>query len=209
MRPHIILNTAMSVDGKISRPGERILFSNIFDKMRVRQLRRRVDGIMVGINTVLVDDPKLTASNHREKNPVRIIVDSAAKTPPGARVLNDDASTIIVAAMDAPYDNVRTLKNKADVIFAGKGRVDLYMMLIQLYERGIKKVLLEGGGILNHSMLKEGYVDEIFVTIAPTIIGDGVDFVRGEMKKEIKLKLCGIFQLGDQIVIHYFPHYEL
>ncbi|MDI6730199.1 MAG: 2,5-diamino-6-(ribosylamino)-4(3H)-pyrimidinone 5'-phosphate reductase [Candidatus Altarchaeum sp.] len=204
MKPYIILNTAMSLDGRIARKGERVVFSNELDKARRDDIRKSVDGVMVGINTVLIDNPKLTVSEKREKNPARIIVDGHGKVPDDANVLNDKAKNIVVVSMDAKPYRIEELSIKASVIVCGDDEVDLVKLMDELYKRGIKRVLLEGGGHLNKSMLEANLIDEIYVSVAPVVIGDGVNLVEGVMD-ERKLTLAGIRQIGDMVVLKYFP----
>lgn len=193
----------MSLDGRIARKGERIVFSNELDKARRDEIRKSVDGIMVGINTVLVDNPKLTISEKKEENATRIIIDSHARVPDDANVLNDKARNIVVVSMDADAYRIEELAKKAYIIVCGDGEVDVVKLMDELYKRGIKRILLEGGGHLNKSMIEANLVDEIYVSIAPVVIGDGVNFVEGVMD-ERKLTLAGIRQIGDMVVLKYF-----
>ncbi|CEG12731.1 2,5-diamino-6-ribosylamino-4(3H)-pyrimidinone 5'-phosphate reductase [groundwater metagenome] len=204
MKPYIILNTAMSLDGRIARKEERVVFSNELDKARRDDIRKSVDGVMVGINTVLIDNPKLTVSEKREENPARIIVDGHGKVPDDANVLNDKAKNIVVVSMDAEPYRIEELSRKASVIVCGDDEVDVVKLMDELYKRGIKRVLLEGGGHLNKSMLEANLIDEIYVSVAPVVIGDGVNLVEGIMD-ERKLALAGIRQIGDMVVLKYFP----
>lgn len=194
----------MSLDGRIARKGERIVFSNELDKARRDEIRKSVDGIMVGINTVLVDNPKLTISEKKEENATRIIIDSHAKVPDDANVLNDKAKNIVVVSMDADPYRIEKLAKKASIIVCGDDEVDVVKLMDELYKRGMKRILLEGGGRLNRSMIKANLVDEIYVSIAPVVIGDGVNLVEGEMDEK-KLTLVGIRQIGDMVVLRYFP----
>ncbi len=204
MKPYIILNTAMSLDGRIARKGERVVFSNELDKARRDDIRKSVDGVMVGINTVLIDNPKLTISEKREENPARIIIDGHGKVPDDANVLNDKAKNIVVVSIDAEPYRIEELSRKASVIVCGDDEVDVVKLMDELYKRGIKRVLLEGGGHLNKSMLEANLIDEIYVSVAPVVIGDGVNLVEGVMD-ERKLTLAGIRQIGDMVVLKYFP----
>lgn len=202
----VILNAAMSLDGKIGKYKERIRLSNDLDKKRVHEMRSNVDAIMVGINTVLNDNPKLTAHySEKKKNPIRIVVDSDARTPLDANVMNvSEARTIIAVSQKASEIKLRDLqKNGAEIIKAGLSEVDLNLLIDKLKRQGIKTILLEGGGTLNHAMLSLGLVDEIFITIAPIILGSGINLVNGHLEKEIPLKLEGIIQLNEQVVFHY------
>lgn len=203
MKPYIILNVAMSLDGRIARKGERIVFSNELDKARRDEIRKSVDGIMVGINTVLVDNPKLTISEKKEENPTRIIIDSYGRVPDNANVLDNKARNIVVVSTAAEPSRIKELSKKASVIICGDDNVDVVKLMDELYKRGIKRILLEGGGHLNKSMLEANLVDEIYVSIAPVIIGDGVNLVEGLMD-ERKLTLAGIRQIGEIVVLKYF-----
>lgn len=204
MKPHVILNCAMSLNGKIGKEGERVRLSNEEDKKRVHELRSKVDAIMVGINTILTDNPKLTAHHAEEKrNPTRVVIDSKARTPMDANVLNQKAETIIAMSEKASPSRRKKLKKKAEVISTGKERVNLTNLLERLEGKGIKKILLEGGGTLNKSMIEEGLVDEIYVTVAPTLLEKGISIINGELDSEVRMRLSGINQLGDQVILHY------
>jgi 2,5-diamino-6-hydroxy-4-(5-phosphoribosylamino)pyrimidine 1'-reductase len=203
MKPYVILNCAMSLDGVIGKPGQRIRLSNLKDKKRVHALRSRVDGIMVGINTLLTDRPKLTVRHARGRNPARIIVDSRARTPIDSEIFKQEGRSIIAVSKKAPAARVKKLKEKAEVIPSGKSKVNLRGLMNSLHNRGVKKILLEGGGRLNKSMLQDNLVDEISITITPEIIGSGIHWIEGEMKKREGMKLAGCRTLDDQVVVHY------
>lgn len=171
-RPYVILNAAMTLDGKISSKRGDSLISCDEDLDRVHQLRSDVDGVMVGIGTVLADDPVLTVRRVEGENPVRVVVDSKARTPPDSRVLNASAQTIIlVAEASREEDRERLSSLGAQVIVSGDEKVDLRSSLEHLAEQGIEKILLEGGATLNWAMLSQGLVDEVRIAIRPCIVG--------------------------------------
>lgn len=203
-KPHVILNCAMSLDGKIGGTGKRMRFSSEKDKLRVHELRSKVDGIMVGINTILIDDPKLTAHHaKKKKNPVRIIVDSRAKIPSKAKILQEEGKVIIAVSQRASPARVEGLKKKgARVISTGDNQVDLKNLLERVPGK-IKTILLEGGGTLNKSMLENGLVDEIYVALAPRFLGEGISMVNGELSSEIKMNLLGVNQFCNEVILHY------
>jgi 2,5-diamino-6-(ribosylamino)-4(3H)-pyrimidinone 5'-phosphate reductase len=215
MKPHVILNAAMSLNGKIGRRNGRVRFSNDLDKRRVHELRSKVDAIMVGINTILVDNPKLTAHHIKEgKNPIRVIVDSKARTPLDANILNHDAKTIIAVSKEASSSvRIENLEKKGVEIIQTETetesedeedeKVNLVELMEKLYKKGIKTLLLEGGGTLNKSMISLKLVDEIYIMVAPMFLGDGVNLIDGALEDEVKLKLEGIMELEDQVVLHY------
>ena len=211
-KPYVILNSAMTVDGKIATKTGSSEISGEEDLLRVHELRKDVDAIMVGINTVITDNPRLTVHKiHAKKqdNPLRIIVDSKARTPIYSRVLNSDANTIIAVTESANPAKLKELKEKAEVVICGKNRVDLDALIIELSKKGIKTIMLEGGSTLNYSMLIGGHVSEVRVCIAPMIAGGkkaktladgtGVEY----MKDSIKLKLKKSYILGEDIIVEY------
>ncbi|MFQ5974998.1 MAG: 2,5-diamino-6-(ribosylamino)-4(3H)-pyrimidinone 5'-phosphate reductase [Candidatus Hydrothermarchaeales archaeon] len=209
--PHVILNAGMTLDGKISSKNHDSKISSPEDLERVHKIRRSVDGIMVGINTVMIDDPRLTVHKIKNEgqNPVRIIVDSGARVPLDARVLNDDAKTIISVSKRASNLKLKEIKKRAKVVTCGTDMVDLRCLMERLYQMGIKSVLLEGGGTLNWGMLKEGLVDEVSVAICPRMVGgkDAITLVEGQgfdlIEEGIELKLKRYYPLGKDIILEY------
>lgn len=212
MRPYVILNAAMTLDGKIATKTGSSEISGEKDLVRVHELRKEMDAIMVGINTLLADDPRLTVHKieaKREDNPVRIVVDSKARTPLNFRILNNDAPTIIAVTESADSLKVEELEKRVTVLKCGKDRVDLKSLMKELSRRGIKTLMLEGGSTLNYSMFENGLVDEIRVCVAPMIVG-GVQaktLVDGEgidkMKDAIKLELIRSYSLGPDLILEY------
>jgi 2,5-diamino-6-hydroxy-4-(5-phosphoribosylamino)pyrimidine 1'-reductase len=202
-KPIVRLNCAMSLDGFIGKAGKKIRFSNDEDKRRVHRLRARMDGIMVGLNTILTDNPHLTVRHVKGRNPVRIIVDGLGRTPLDAYALNAEAPAIVAVSRKAPSYRVKKLREKAEVIIVGSDLVDLSRLMKALYKRNIRSILLEGGGTLIHSMLSEGLVDEISLAIAPVLLGDGIRWINGTLKKQISLEYAGCRILGNQVVVHY------
>ncbi len=172
--PFVTAKFASSLDGKISTAtGESQWISCEEARAFTHHLRDVNDGIMVGIGTVLADNPSLTARLPDGKNPARIIVDSRARTPLDAKILTDgQAKTIIAVAETAPTEKVSALKNLgAEIIQTGGEQVDLKVLMSELARREITSVLLEGGGTLNFSMLRAGLVDKVLAFVAPKILG--------------------------------------
>ncbi len=212
MRPYVILNAAMTLDGKIATRTGSSEISGPKDLIRVHELRKEVDAIMVGINTLLADDSKLTVHKIKSKpndNPIRIVVDSNAKTPLTARVLNSDAPTIIATSNKAPQEKIIQLRKKAKVIITGETRVNLSNLLQKLKKLGINTLMLEGGSTLNFSMITLGLVDEIRICIAPMIVGgkDAITLVGGKgfdyMGDSKKLKFKNSFELDKDLILCY------
>jgi 2,5-diamino-6-(ribosylamino)-4(3H)-pyrimidinone 5'-phosphate reductase len=203
----------MTLDGKIATRTGSSEISGPEDLKRVHQIRKENEAIMVGINTVLVDDPRLTVhkiSSTNSDNPLRVVVDSQARTPGDARILNNNAPTLIAVSKKAPSENVEKLKEKAEVIFCGEDKVDLVDLMEKLKIKGINSLMLEGGATLNFSMLKNGLVDEVRVCIAPMIVGGSKarTLVDGEgfdyMKDAVKLELKKSYSLDKDFILEYF-----
>jgi diaminohydroxyphosphoribosylaminopyrimidine deaminase/5-amino-6-(5-phosphoribosylamino)uracil reductase len=177
--PFVLLKAAMTLDGKTAaKTGDSKWISGEASREYVHRLRNRYSSILVGVNTVIKDDPELTArlQGVETKNPVRIIVDSKGRMPDDAKVLNTDESkrTIIAATEDMPEEKLRHLRNKGvEVIITDKkeGKVSIGILMQELYKRGIDSVLVEGGGTVAASFLEEGYADKAAFFIAPILIG--------------------------------------
>ncbi len=174
-KPFVTLKTAMSLDGKIATAtGQSKWITSEVSRQRVHELRDINDAIMVGIETVLKDNPMLTTRIDNGKNPIRIVVDSKARTPLASNVVtNHQTKTIIAVTDNAPKERVNALKKSGiEIIFAGDGeRVDLNILMNELAKREITSVLLEGGGTLNFGMIEANLIDKVYAFIAPKIIG--------------------------------------
>lgn len=194
MRPYVVVNVAMSADGKIStRERRQIKISGAQDFLRVDRLKAGADAVMVGIGTVLADDPSLTVKSeecrtHRlnrgvDEHPVRIVVDSNARIPLEASILHKGPGKRIIAVSErADPRKTAALQNVATVIIAGVDEVDLSLMMDKLGEMGIRRVMVEGGGTLIAGLINAGLVDEIYTFIGNMIIGgkDSPTFMDGD-----------------------------
>lgn len=178
-KPFIILKTAMTLDGKIAtKNGDSKWITNELSRKYVHEIRHKVSAIMVGIETVLADDPMLTTRlNHKNGiDPVRIIVDSRARIQLEAKVINlkSNAKTILATTEFADKEKLKAIEQKGtDIIITPikNDKVDLIYLMKELRKRNIDSVLLEGGSTLNYSALEEGIVDKVISFIAPKIIG--------------------------------------
>ncbi len=211
MRPHVLLNAGMTLDGKIAtRTGDSAISSKE-DLLRVHRLRDDVDAIMVGINTVIDDDPRLSIHKIKtdRKNPLRVVVDSRARIPLEARMFKEVGETLVAVSKKAPKEKIQRIKEKAEVVVCGDESVDLTCLMKRLYDKGIKKLLLEGGGNLNWSMLRGGLVDQISVAIAPRIAGgkDAISLVEGagydHIREGVRLRLKRHYDLGEDLILEY------
>lgn len=218
MRPYVLLNAAMTLDGKIATATGSSNISGKEDLERVHEIRKECDGIMVGIGTVMADDPRLTVHKidaKPEDNPVRVVVDSKGKTPIDARITNSDAKTIIAIAREYKDDFVNSQKYETfrkrgvKFFFSGDKRVDLTSLMSYLHEEGIEKLMLEGGATLNFSMIKAGLIDEINICVAPMVVGgaDAKTFFDGDgfdtMDEAVRLELFDSYSLGKDLILKY------
>ena len=196
---HVVVNAAISADGKLStRRREQLAISGPDDFDRVDELRAGNDAVMVGVGTVLADDPHLTLDDEeriaaREQrgeppHPARVVADSRARTPPAARIVDESATTYLLVSEAAPAERTEALAERgAEVVVAGEERVDLSGALSTLEARGIDRLMVEGGGELIFSLFEAGLVDELSTFVGPTIVGgreaptlaDGEGFVEG------------------------------
>ncbi len=179
-RPFVFINSAMSADGKISSfERSQVRISGLADKARVDLLRAESDAVMVGVETVLSDDPGLRVKSgeqreaRREKgwpeDPQRIIADSLARTPPSAKVLGPGC--IVAVTSSASQERLDRLSSQCEIIVCGKERVDLQELFSRLFDRGIKRLMVEGGATLNWSLIELGLVDELYVYMGAMLIG--------------------------------------
>ena len=198
-RPFVVLKTAMTLDGKIAtESGESKWITSDKSRQEVHKLRNKLSAIMVGVNTVIKDNPELTCRLEGGKNPVRIIVDSKLRIPLGSNVVVDNLAQTIVATTEvADKDKILVLEKlgvKVLIINSKNERVDLKSLMIELGKRDIDGILLEGGATLSFSALEENIVDKIQVYIAPKIIG-------GE-KSKTSIGGKGIEKLSDAIMLN-------
>jgi 2,5-diamino-6-(ribosylamino)-4(3H)-pyrimidinone 5'-phosphate reductase len=220
----VILNSAMTVDGKISTSNGDSKISSREDLVRVHKLRASVDAIVVGISTILADDPRLTVRLVKGNNPVRVVVDSRGRIPLDSQIMRTAprVKTIIAVTDQAPEEKILKLREmSAQVLVISEGKkgqsaavphgVNLKLLFRKLEKMGMEKILVEGGGELNWSLLHLWLVDEMTITIAPKIAGgrlattlvegDGFD----EIAQSIKLQLKKVERKKNgELVLRYW-----
>jgi 2,5-diamino-6-(ribosylamino)-4(3H)-pyrimidinone 5'-phosphate reductase len=221
MRPYVTVNFAMSADGKLSTKERRqVKISGNEDFARVDKLKAGSDAIMVGIGTVIADDPSLTVKSEElkqerisrglDENPVRVIVDSRGRIPLDAAVLGKGPGKRVIGCSEGIDPGThRALKSYATVIIAGKEEVDLNELLSQLYNMGIRSLMVEGGGTLLWSMFELGLVDEMFQYIGNMVIGgresptpaDGAGFRMGD--PFVRMKLLDCTTIDEGVLLHW------
>ena len=175
--PLVTVKSAMTLDGRIATAsGESKWITGPAARREGKRLRKGSDAILVGINTVLADDPGLMVKGKLKSRPLRrIILDSKARIPLTARVLNDEfvEATTVVVARDAPEQMVKAIARKANVMVASQknGRVDLRWLLKRLGREEVVSLLVEGGGEVNASFLEGGLAHRVAFFYAPKILG--------------------------------------
>ncbi|MEG0295871.1 MAG: bifunctional diaminohydroxyphosphoribosylaminopyrimidine deaminase/5-amino-6-(5-phosphoribosylamino)uracil reductase RibD [Clostridium sp.] len=174
--PFVLLKSGMSLDGKIATTsGESKWITSEESRYEVHKLRNEFSAIMVGVDTVIKDNPELTCRLEDGRNPIRIVVDSNLRIPIDSKLINDNKAKTIVATTDkADKEKIKLLENnnvKVLIIKEKKNRVDLNELMIEIGKLKIDSILLEGGATLAFSALESKIVDKVQIYISPKIIG--------------------------------------
>ncbi len=224
-RPFVILKAGMTLDGKIATAsGEAKWITGDAARRHVHQLRSRVDAIMVGIGTILRDDPELTAriggraGRLAARQPLRIVVDSRLRLPLDARVtsVGNGVATLVAATTNAPRAKLKQLEARGIevLVFPSRdGRVPLPTLLSALAKRGITSLLLEGGSELNASALRAGLVDRVMLYVAPRLLGgrDAIGLIGGpspaRLGEAVDLHRLSIRRIGNDRLIQGDVHH--
>lgn len=211
-RPHVILSAATSIDGKIATRTGDSKFSSKQDISRLHKLRSNVDAILIGKNTVLIDDPLLTVRFTNGKNPIRIILDSKGSLSEKSNILQtcNEVKTIIAVSKKITKSNLKKLhKFPVEIIIVGENRVNLKLLLKKLFQKKIKTILVEGGGTTNWDFIKYDLFDELIITLSPFLIGgnNSISFIEGDgfskLSKSPNLRLKSTKRLKNHLVLHY------
>ena len=216
VKPHVLMMSEITVDGKLTLKkgaSSKILmkYMDPATDILLHKTRAEYDAIMVGSNTINIDNSFLTVRSVKGKSPLRVIPSSRADIPPDSNVLGPDAPTLIAVSKKASPENIRTLKDKgADVVCVGEDKVDLPLLMKTLVEDyGVSKLMIEGGPTLNYYMLQDRLVDEIRLIHLPFIVGgsDTPSLVGGmhiESEEEMfSLQLKNYYMCGTNLVTEY------
>ncbi len=213
--PFVTLKLAMSADGKIAtKTRESKWLTGELARKFAHRLRHEHDAVMVGVGTVLADDPQLNVRfvRGKVKQPIRVVVDSQAMTPPTAKVIRSANSPCIIAVTEkAPTERIEQLSNAGAEVWRlpldSNGQVDLFELLKRLAERDVVSLLVEGGSELSGSFLKQHLVDRVIFFIAPLLIGgrNAVPAIGGEgfekLRDAVRLSEVKFRKLGDDFVL--------
>lgn len=214
--PFVILKSAMTLDGKTATASGDSKWITCQESRRyVHRVRSKVDAIMVGVGTVLADDPQLTCRMVRGKDPIRVVVDSRLRTPVGAALfhLDSPAETIIATIERDPAKtaSVHGLGAETLVCNAAEGRVDLEDLLRRLGKRGIQSVLLEGGRELVGTAVRNGLVDKFLLFYAPKLVAgdDGFGLCSGRgvarMGEAFTLRTERVRRFAEDFLVIGYP----
>jgi diaminohydroxyphosphoribosylaminopyrimidine deaminase/5-amino-6-(5-phosphoribosylamino)uracil reductase len=214
-RPLVVLKSALTLDGKTATPGgdSRWVTSPASRKV-VHRLRAELDGVMVGVGTLLADDPELTVRLVKGRSPLRIVVDSDLRTPLSARLLTTPgAGGVLVATVstDAAKSAALTAAGAEVLVCESRnGRVDLADLLARLGGRGVQSILLEGGETLAGEMLRCGLIDKFLFFIAPKLVGgEGKGIFAGTgaslMGQALPLRFEKISRVGGDLLLEAYP----
>ena len=215
-RPYVLIVSEVTIDGKLTL-AKGVSSKEIMKLMDeeankyLHQIRAECDGIMVGANTVRIDNPNLTVRYVEGENPIRVIPSSTGNIPLDANVLNTEvAPTVIAVSERAPAERVEAFRKKgAEVVVAGKDRVDFVELLKKLKQMGIEKLMVEGGSSVNWELIKNDLVDEIRLIHLPVIVGgdDVPSLTSGEGFKTLdsvkRFRIKRVFQCGNQVITEY------
>ena len=208
-KPFIIIKVAMSADGRIAtKTGDSKYITSKEARAYVHHLRTEVDAVMVGLNTVLRDNPELTPRLVKGKDSMKIVVDSTLKIPKNCSLMKNPAKLIVATTSKASKNAIKKLQQKGVTIIITKsknGMVDLQDLVKQLGRHEIASIMIEGGSELNSTAIKAGVVDKIFIFTAPKIIGNGLGAIGNlginKIDKAINLKNSVAKKIGNDILI--------
>lgn len=212
-RPAVWVNCAASLDGRLAYAGgNRARLSSPEDLVRVQRLRANADAILVGVGTVVKDDPSLRV--HWEllgeppgTNPTRVVVDASGRTPETARVLDGSTPTIVATSERSS----RVFPSHVRTIVAGRTRVDFGQLFPRLYDLGIHRLMVEGGAEILASVLRSGLFDRFSIYHAPVVIGgaSAPSVVSGDEahgpEETVEMDLASLERLGEGYVATYTP----
>ncbi len=220
-RPFVYINMAMTADGKItSAAREYPRFTSERDRNNMDILRARADAILVGAGTIRADDPSLLVRDDgireyrrslgKQKGPMKVLVTAGAAIGTDYRFFSEDdgGERLVATVEEAPEHKLAAFEGKAEVLKIGRGAVDLPALLAELKRRGVGKLLAEGGGEMNWQLIDNGLVDELFITVAPSLLGgrDAPTAVEGEgftMERQIRMRLLEMRREEDEIFCRY------
>jgi len=222
-KPFVFINCAMTADGKMALPsGRQLKISGVKDFARVHRLRNKADCVVVGVGTVLMDDPKLTVKEqfvHHLQQPLRVVLDSHLRTPLGAELFKPTADTLVATTELGMRENHGKLarikelekgrETRITVRAFGRETVSPTRLVSHLSSEGYQRIFVEGGGTVMMSFLREGLVDEYTVFVGSKLVGGRgtpVPFMGQGFEAEgevVRLELKGVEKMDDGVLLRY------
>jgi len=220
LRPHVTINAAVSCDGKLaSRTRAKFRFSSTEDARIIDELRRDSDAILVGATTLAKDNPHLIVHDQKNRdervqrgqpeNPAKVTISPDCIIDPASNFFQSgEADRYVFTTAHATPQNIISIEPLATVIQHQTTRVDIPLLLQTLHERGIRRLLVEGGGSTNFEFMKEKVVDELRIAVAPLVIGSAtaptlVDGIGFDQESAPQLELVGTEILGQMVILRY------
>ena len=211
-KPFVLIKVAMSADGRIAtKTGDSKYITSKEARTLVHQVRTEVDAVMVGVNTVIRDDPELTPRLYKGKDPLKIVVDSNLKIPKNCNLMKDPSRLVVATTTKASKSDVQRLQDKGIRVIItkpDKGMVDLKELMKELGKSEIINVMIEGGSELNSSAINAGLVDKIMIFTAPKLIGNGKGAIGNlgitKIAKAINLKNPVCRLVGKDLLIEAY-----
>src|SRR5271157_1047222 len=219
-RPYITLISEMTVDGKLTlkRGLSSKIIMGLMDMESQRFLHKKrteFEAIMVGSNTIKIDNSILTNRLVEGKSPIRVIPCSDASISPDSNVLNHDAPTVIVVSETADKNKVQAIKDKgAEIMVCGKDQVDIDLMMDSLVAKGVKRLMVEGGPTLIWLLIKNRMIDHVILIQIPYIIGgDNTPSLVGgpdveSLDQVVSTELTDFYKVGNHLITEYDIKYN-
>jgi riboflavin-specific deaminase-like protein len=203
-QPYVILDSGMSLNGRFIKDKQH---RNRLNEYRKQELRGRVDAIMVSSQTIIEDNPEYPVKSSIKKEPALVIIDKNCETPPKAAVLKDKKKriTMVVSKSASPsrINALQHVREDIEVLTLGEHAVNIENTLWELNKKGVNRILVEGNPALNTRMLRERWVNEIYVIVYPVILDSKENAFKERVEGDKTLNLDGIMQYGDHVVLHY------
>lgn len=213
--PFVVLKLAQTLDGKIATSqGMSRYITSLRSRRMVHRMRSGMDAVMVGVGTVLQDDPQLTVRHSKGRDPLRIVLDSKGRTPLQAKVISPDGKSIIMTTSHSPRSWREGMEGRGAEIWEipsdRDGRVDLGEALKVAGSKGITSILIEGGREVFTSALREGIADKLLVFLSPKVMGEGIggfgDLGVGELSSLYRLYSMKAQRMGEDLLITAYVH---
>ncbi|OYT26031.1 MAG: hypothetical protein B6U97_04535 [Candidatus Altiarchaeales archaeon ex4484_96] len=202
---HVIFNAVTSLDGKTAPGGIDFDLMNRADKYRMDELRGTVDALLTDVKTIKLKNPTLGVRSAGD-DPLKVVIDDKGEISENARVFEGGSDVLVFFSKSASRKKIKQRleeKPNVEVIICGDYAVNLSSVLTALHNRDVGSLLVESHNSLGRRMLEEGFIDEIYVSVVPVLLGEGESLFNRKIERGVDLSLEGILQYGDQVILHY------